>query len=67
MRRTSGRVNERTARRGAHLPRAILVLASDPGQRLVAADLVAQTSETPWQTLMLAVDFKGATVIRTDV
>ncbi|MGO4783951.1 homoserine kinase [Cryobacterium sp. W22_MBD10_FK3] len=45
---------------------SILVLASDPGQRLVAAELVAQTSETPWQTLMLAVDFKGATVIRTD-
>ena len=45
---------------------SILVLASDPGQRLVAAELVAQTSETPWQALMLAVDFKGATVIRTD-
>jgi homoserine kinase len=46
---------------------SILVLASDPGQRLVAADLVAEHSETPWQSLMLAVDFKGATVIRTDV
>lgn len=45
---------------------SILVLASDPGQRLVAADLVAEHSETPWQSLMLAVDFKGATVIRTD-
>lgn len=41
---------------------SILVLASDPGQRLVAADLVAARSETPWQALMLAVDFKGATV-----
>ena len=41
---------------------SILVLASDPGQRLVAADLVAAGSETPWQALMLAVDFKGATV-----
>jgi homoserine kinase len=46
---------------------SILVLASDPGQRLVAAALVAEHSETPWQSLMLAVDFKGATVIRTDV
>lgn len=45
---------------------SILVLASDPGQRLVAAELVAAKSETPWQTLMLAVDFKGATVTRTD-
>jgi homoserine kinase len=41
---------------------SILVLASDPGQRLVAAELVAKQSETPWQALMLAVDFKGATV-----
>jgi homoserine kinase len=41
---------------------SILVLASDPGQRLVAAELVAAQSETPWQPLMLAVDFKGATV-----
>jgi len=46
---------------------SILVLASDPGQRLVAADLIAQHSDTPWQSLMLAVDFKGATVTRTDV
>ncbi|MCU1635204.1 MAG: Serine kinase [Cryobacterium sp.] len=41
---------------------SILVLASDPGQRLVAADLVATQSETPWQALMLAVDSQGATV-----
>jgi homoserine kinase len=41
---------------------SILVLASDPGQRLVAADLVAEQSDSPWQALMLAVDFKGATV-----
>lgn len=45
---------------------SILVLASDPGQRLVAADLVATQAETPWQALMLAVDFMGATVTRTD-
>jgi len=42
---------------------SLLVLGSDPGQRLVAADLVARHAETPWQALMLAVDFKGATVI----
>ncbi|MCU1439962.1 MAG: homoserine kinase [Rhodoglobus sp.] len=41
---------------------SILVLASDPSQRLVAADLVARHAENPWQSLMLAVDFKGATV-----
>ena len=45
---------------------SILVLASDPGQRLVAAELVAAESETPWQALMLAVDVLGATVTRTD-
>ncbi|WP_223695044.1 homoserine kinase [Leifsonia poae] len=41
---------------------SILVLCSDPGQRLAAAELVAQKAETRWQPLMLAVDFKGATV-----
>jgi homoserine kinase len=41
---------------------SILVLCSDPGQRLAAADMVATHAETPWQALMLAVDFKGATV-----
>ena len=41
---------------------SVLVLASDPAQRLVAAELVAQSTSTPWQTLMPAVDFKGATV-----
>ena len=45
---------------------SILVLASDPGQRLVAAELVAAESATPWQALMLAVDVLGATVTRTD-
>jgi homoserine kinase len=42
---------------------SILVLCSDPGQRLAAAELVASESETPWQSMALAVDFKGATVI----
>jgi len=41
---------------------SILVLCSDPAQRLAAAELVAGEAETPWQSLMLAVDFKGATV-----
>jgi homoserine kinase len=42
---------------------SLLVLCSDPAQRLVAARLVAENAATPWQSLMLAVDFKGATVI----
>jgi homoserine kinase len=42
---------------------SLLVLCSDPAQRLVAADLVASNSTTPWLPLMLAVDFKGATVV----
>ena len=42
---------------------SLLVLCSDPAQRLLAAELVAGNSETPWQSLMLAVDFKGATVV----
>jgi homoserine kinase len=42
---------------------SILVLCSDPAQRLIAADLVSATMKNAWQTLMLAVDFKGATVV----
>lgn len=42
---------------------SLLVLASDPSQRLLAADLVEKHAATSWQSLMLAVDFKGATVI----
>ena len=42
---------------------SILVLCSDPAQRLVAAELVTSTMKSAWQTLMLAVDFKGATVV----
>ncbi len=41
---------------------SILVLADDPSQRVVAAKLVAEHSENSWRALMLAVDFKGATV-----
>ncbi|MFB2597988.1 homoserine kinase [Herbiconiux sp. P17] len=42
---------------------SILVLCSDPGQRLAAAELVGSRAATPWQALVLAVDFKGATVV----
>lgn len=42
---------------------SLLVLCSDPSQRQVAADLVDANATTPWQSLMLAVDFKGATVV----
>ena len=41
---------------------SILVLCSDPAQRLVAAEVVAGHRGAPWQSLLLAVDFKGATV-----
>jgi homoserine kinase len=46
---------------------SLLVLCSDPAQRLVAAELVAANSTSPWQPLMLAVDFKGATVVAQPV
>lgn len=42
---------------------SILVLGSDPSQRLRAADLIAERSESNWDCLMLAVDFRGATVV----
>ncbi|AWB88816.1 homoserine kinase [Salinibacterium hongtaonis] len=41
---------------------SVLVLCSDPAQRLEAAQVVANHGGSPWQALMLAVDFKGATV-----
>ena len=46
---------------------SVLVLADGPGRRAEAAELVAQVSDTPWETLMLAVDFKGGTVRETPV
>ncbi|GAB3385558.1 homoserine kinase [Humibacter soli] len=46
---------------------SILVLCSDPAQRLAAAELVAERSDTTWQPLLLAVDFLGATVQSADV
>ena len=42
---------------------SILVLGSDPSQRLRAAELIAEKSESQWHCLMLAVDFRGATVV----
>ncbi len=42
---------------------SILVLGSDPAQRLRAAELIARNAESPWECLMLAVDFRGATVV----
>ncbi|MGA1812309.1 homoserine kinase [Frondihabitans sp. 4ASC-45] len=42
---------------------SLLVLGSDPAQRLFAADLVGEHSVTTWRALMLAVDLKGATVV----
>jgi homoserine kinase len=41
---------------------SVLVLADGPGQRLGAAELAGSLVDTPWQTLMLAVDVKGGTV-----
>ncbi|NQX11384.1 homoserine kinase [Microbacteriaceae bacterium VKM Ac-2855] len=41
---------------------SVLVLCSDPAQRLAAAELVEQNVSQPWGAHMLAVDFKGATV-----
>lgn len=41
---------------------SVLVLADGPGRRLEAADVAASVGDTPWETLMLAVDVKGGTV-----
>jgi homoserine kinase len=41
---------------------SILVLTSDPSQRLRAAELVAEQAEQTWSALLPAVDFKGATL-----
>jgi homoserine kinase len=40
---------------------SVLVLSSDPAQRLEAAKLAAK-HYPEWKALLLAVDFKGATV-----
>jgi homoserine kinase len=41
---------------------SVLVLADGPGRRLEAAALAADVADTPWESHMLAVDFKGGTV-----
>jgi homoserine kinase len=41
---------------------SVLVLADDPAKRLEAMALVQEHAATPWECLLLAVDFKGATV-----
>lgn len=41
---------------------SILVLGSDPAERLSAARLVADQAEMAWQALLPAVDIRGATV-----
>jgi len=42
---------------------SILVLASDPAARAEAAAIVAESARSHWESLMLAVDVRGATVI----
>lgn len=41
---------------------SVLVLADGPGKRLEAVELAASATPSPWEPLMLAVDFKGGTV-----
>lgn len=42
---------------------SILVLCNDPAQRAQATELAESVSTSPWRSLPLAVDFKGATVV----
>lgn len=42
---------------------SVLVLTDDPVERARAAGIVDATTDTAWECLMLAVDFKGATVV----
>ncbi len=42
---------------------SILVLGSDPAQRLLATALIEKNATTTWDSLVLAVDFRGATVV----
>lgn len=44
---------------------SVLVLADGPGRRLEAVDVARRVTDTPWEPLMLAVDFKGGTVRST--
>lgn len=45
---------------------SILVLCSDPGERLRAAEVAKQAMSSDWRDLMLTVDIKGATVGAVD-
>lgn len=42
---------------------SVLVLTDDPVERARAASIVDASTDTAWECLMLAVDFKGATVV----
>jgi homoserine kinase len=42
---------------------SILVLGSTPLERLTATDLIHEHATTEWTCLLLAVDFRGATVV----
>lgn len=42
---------------------SVLVLTDDPVERARAATIVDASTDTAWECLMLAVDFKGATVV----
>ncbi|MCM3695830.1 homoserine kinase [Microbacterium oleivorans] len=41
---------------------SVLVLADGPGRRLDAVEFAAQSTDTPWKPLLLAVDVRGGTV-----
>ncbi|MEW1834378.1 homoserine kinase [Microbacterium sp. NPDC079995] len=41
---------------------SVLVLADGPGRRLEAVEFAAQSTDTPWKPLLLAVDVRGGTV-----
>jgi len=41
---------------------SVLVMADGPGRRLEAVAVADSVTQTPWESLILAVDFKGGTV-----
>ena len=44
---------------------SVLVMADGPGRRLEAVDVANAATDTPWESLIVAVDFKGGTVRST--
>ncbi|WP_119698229.1 homoserine kinase [Microbacterium halotolerans] len=44
---------------------SVLVMADGPGRRLEAVDVANTVTDTPWESLIVAVDFKGGTVRST--